>query len=58
MVVIRSTADEVSIDHARFVDVDAAAHFQIELAFGHCRHAAAANAMVITLLLNMVPSST
>src|SRR6478672_1199919 len=45
VVMVRSTADEVSIDDARRIDVDAAANFQVELAFGHGRHATAADAI-------------
>ena len=45
VVVVRAAADQVAVDDAGLVDVDAAADFQVELAFGDGRHAAAADAV-------------
>src|SRR4051794_27095830 len=44
VVVVGSAADEVAVHHARLVDVDPAAHLQVETALGHGRHAAALDA--------------
>ena len=40
-----ASTDEVAVDHAWLVDEDAAAYFQIELAFGHGGHAAILHAI-------------
>lgn len=39
IVVIGATTDHVPINHTRLVDVNTAAHFEIELALCYCRHA-------------------
>lgn len=38
------SADQVSVDHAGFIDEDAAADFEVELALGNGRHAATLDA--------------
>lgn len=45
VVVKRPAADQVAVDDARLVDKDPAADFEVELAFRHRGHAAAADAI-------------
>ena len=44
VIVERPAADEIAVHHARFVDIDAAADFEVELTLGHRGHAPALDA--------------